>query len=308
MPDVTEPRRIKAMAENQYPTEVSAEKKISRFPRWLLIGVSIVLIGACCVASAVVAKRFFKLKVGGGGYSVESVTLSTGLENGQPVGIKDTFMPSDTIICTVKTTGWDEGGIGMRWYVGETKIYEARGNTKNNTISTYIQSNKSAVLPEGKYRVEVFIVEEPVETVYFEVKIYHPAVNPPISIPKGHKNFEVPWYPEVPFAFDEVWNIDDAEWRINEVKVVLRDKAQEYFVEVVVDTDMKDLLSISEEEAKARTRAVALYAIENGYVEKAKGLEIDGKHYNLDQLLFVTLENPSSQAVYRVQFMMDELK
>lgn len=296
------------MEENQFPAEVLTKKKASKFPRRLLIGVSVALISLGCVALAVIAKPFFKLNIGGGGYSVESVTLSTELENGQPVGIKDTFRPSDTIICTVKTTGWDEGLIGMRWYAGETKIYEARGKTKDNTISTYIQSNKAAVLPEGKYRVEVFIVKDPVETAYFEVKIYYPKVDPPISIPEGHQNIEVPWYPEVPFAFDEVWNINGTEWKINEVKVVLMDETQEYFVAVVVNTGMKDMLSISEEEAKARTRAIALYALENGYVQKAKTLEIDGKHHNLDQLLFVVLKNPSSREVYRIQFAMDELK
>lgn len=294
------------MTENQFPNEVSTEKKVSKFPRWLLLVVPVLLV-VCCVALAVIAKPFVNLNVDGGGYSVESVTLSNGLEDGQPVGIKDVFMPSDTIICTVNTTGWDSGIIGMRWYAGENKIYEATGKTKNNTISTYIQSNKSMVIPEGKYRVEIFITGETLKTVYFEVKVYHPTVNPPISIPEGHRNIEVPWYPEVPFAFDEVWKIHGTEWKINEVKVVLMDEAGEYFVAVVVDTDMKDMLSLSEEEAKSRTRDVALYALENGYVEKAKNLDIDGKHYDLEKSLFVILKNPSNQLVYRIQFMMNEL-
>ncbi len=296
------------MAENQFPNEVSPEKKVSRFPRWLLIVAPIILIGLCCVILAVVIKPFFNLNVESGGYSIESVTLSNDFKDNQPVGIKDVFMPSDPIICTVKTSGVD-GIIGMRWYLGENKVFEQIGKTKNNTISTYIESNKSAVLPEGKYRVEIFMVENSIEKVVnFEVKIYHPSVNPPISIPKGHKNIEVPWYPEVPFAFDEVWKIDDTEWKVNEVKVVLMDGTQEYFVAVVVDTDMKDIMSISEDEARARTRRIALYAIENSYVEKAKGLEIDGKHYTFDQKFFVILKNPSNQQVYRIPFTMDELK
>lgn len=297
------------MTENPLPNEVQTqEKKTSKFPRWLLIVAPILLISACCVILAIVVKPFFNLNVKSGGYSIESVTLSSDLEDNQPVDIKDVFNPSEAIICTVKTTGIEDGIIGMRWYLGENKIYEYTGKTKNNTISTYIESNKSAVLPEGKYRVEIFMVEEPLETVYFEVKIYHPTVNPPISIPEGHTNIEVPWYPEVPFAFDEVWNIDGTEWKINEVKVVLMEDTQEYFVAVVVNTDMKDMMSISEDEAKARTRAIALYAIENGYVETAKGLEIDGKHYDLDQSFFVILKNPSNQQVYRIKFTMDELQ
>lgn len=296
------------MAENQFPSEVSTEKKVSKFPRWLLIVVPILLLGVCCVVLAVVAKPFFNLNVESGGYSVESVTLSTGLENGQPVDVKDVFMPSDQIICTVKTSGIDGGIIGMRWFLGENKIYEYTGKTKDHTISTYIASNKSTVLLEGKYRVEIFMVEEPLETVSFEVKIYHPIVSPPISIPEGHTVIELPWYPEVPFVFDEVWSIDGAEWKINEVKVVLMDDSKEYFVAVVVDTDMKDIASIGEDEAKARTRAIALYTIENGYLEKARNLEIDGKHYDLDQSIFINLKNTSNQVIYRVPFKMEELR
>jgi hypothetical protein len=285
------------------------EKKPSKFPRWLLIAAPILFIGVCCVILVVVVKPFFNVNVKSGGYSIESVTLSSDLENNQPVDVKDVFNPSEAIICTVKTTGIEDGIIGMRWFLGENKIYEHIGKTKNNTISTYIQSNASAVLPEGKYRVEIFLVESSIEeVVYFEVKIYHPAVNPPIATPEGHINIEIPWYPEVPFAFDEVWNIDDTEWKINEVKVVLMDNTQEYFVAVVVNTDMKDISSISEDEAKAITRAIAVYAIENGYLEKAKTIEIDGKHYDLDQSFFVILKNPSNQQVYRIKFTMHELK
>lgn len=297
------------MSENPLPNEVQTqEKKTSKFPRWLLIVAPILFIGICCVVLAVVIKPFFNVNVKSGGYSIESVTLSSDLKDNQPVDIKDVFNPSEAIICTVKTTGIEDGIIGMRWYLGENKIYEYTGKTKNNTISTYIESNRSAVLPEGKYRVEIFMVEEPLETVYFEVKIYHPTVNPPISIPEKHTNIETPWYPEVPFAFDEVWDIDGTEWKINEVKVVLMNDTQEYFVAVVVNTDMKDMLSINEDEAKARTRAIAHYAVENGYVEKGKGLEIDGKHYDLDQSVFVILVNPSNQQVYRIKFTMNELK
>lgn len=297
------------MTENPLPNEVvTPEKKSSKFPRWLFVVIPGALIGLCCIIAFAVVPSVFKVNVDSGNYSIESVTLSSGFKDNQPVGVKDVFMPSDPIICTVKTSGVD-GIIGMRWYLGDNKIYEHIGKTKDNIISTYIESNKSSVLPEGIYRVEIFLVEDTIEKVVnFEVKIYHPTVNPPISIPEGHKNIEVPWYPEVPYAFDEVWKIGDIEWKVNEVKVVLMDGTQEYFVAVVIDTDMKDIMSLSEDEAKARTRSIALYAIENGYVEKAKSLEIDGKKYDLDQSLFVILKNPSNQQVYRIKFTMDELK
>ena len=162
------------MAENELPNEVSTEKKVSKFPRWLLIATPILLVGVCCILLVVVVKPFTNLNVQGGGYSIESVTLSTGLEDGQPVGIQEVFLPSDKIICTVKTSGVDGGIIGMRWYLNDEKIFEQAGKTVNNSIGTFIQGDGSTLLPEGKYRVEIFITGEPLETVYFEVKATAP--------------------------------------------------------------------------------------------------------------------------------------
>jgi hypothetical protein len=236
------------------------------------------------------------------------VVLSGDLKDNEPVDIKDVFMPSDTIICTVKTSGAD-GIIGMRWFYGDRVIYETTGKTQKNTISTYIKSNSSAILQEGQYRVEIFMVKEPLETVNFEVRIYRPTVNPTIPIPATHVAIEQPWYPEVPFAFDEIWKTGKADWKVNEVKVVLMDSTQDYFVAVVVaDENLENITSMSDSEAKRLTLPIAQYAIENGYVEKARKLEIDGNQYPLDQYVFVNLINPVTHQGYRVQFTMDEIK
>jgi hypothetical protein len=128
------------------------------------------LAGICCVVLAIVARPFFSLDIQTGGYSIESATLSTGIEDGQPVGIKEVFLPSEKIICTVRTSGADGGIIGMRWYLNDEVIYVQTGKTVNNTIETFIQGDGSTDLPEGKYRVEIFITGEPLETIYFEVQ------------------------------------------------------------------------------------------------------------------------------------------
>ena len=297
------------MSDSPLKDEVATpQKKGSNVSRWLLIGIPVALIGICCIAALIVAPSVFKLRLENGDYSIESVTLSTGLENGQPVGIREVFMPSDNIICTVKTSGVDGGIIGMRWYAGEQLIYENTGKTIDNTISTYIASNSSLVLPDGDYRVEIYMVDDPLETVHFEVRTYHPSANPPISIPDGHKNIEIPWYPEVPFAFDEVWEIGGSKWTINEVKIVIMKDTDEYFVAVVVDTDLEHIASMSEADAKKLASPVAQYAVENNYLEKARSLEIDGIKYKLDKFVFVNLINPVTKEVYRAKFRMDELR
>ena len=293
------------MNQSLLSAEISPiEKKSPKFSGWFI---AIISIGLSCLVIACAMLPVFKVSSQHGTYDIKEVIVSSGLKDNEPVNVKSTFKPSDTIICTVKTTGVD-GIIGMRWLLDDNVIYEVTGETQNNTISSYIKSSSSAILSEGKYRVEIFMVKEPIETAYFEIKIYHPTVSPPITIPAGHKSIELPWFPEVPFAFDEIWKIDGTEWKVNEVKVVLKDDTQEQFIAILISANMKDIKSLSENQAKQITRPIALYALENGYVENAKGLEIDGKHYDLDQSLFVILLNPSTQQVYRVQFTMDELK
>jgi hypothetical protein len=297
------------MIESSLSPDVTIPPNAPRkFPRWLYVVIPIGILGACCIAiiaAVLLLPSIFKVNMESGGYSIDEVILSSDLEDGQPVDIQNEFKPSDAIICTVKTIGVD-GIITMKWYLGENLIYEFTGKTQNNRLSTYIESNSSSVIPEGEYHVDILILSDVLETVNFSVKIYHPNVSPPIVIPAGHRNIEVPWYPEVPFAFDEVWIIDDFEWKVNEVKVLLMEDTQEFFVAVVIDTD-ENVLSLSESEAKSITRPIALYAIETGYVETARSLQIDGTYYALDQYLFVILNNPSNHSVYRVQFTMDEL-
>jgi len=53
-------------------------------------------------------------------------------------------------------------------------------------------------------------------------------------------------------------------------------------------------------------KPVALYAVRNGYLDKAKTLKIDGKSYLLDEVMFVSLVNPG-KARYRVEFSVKEL-
>jgi hypothetical protein len=297
------------MDKNLSSNEVKTpEKKAVTFPRWLLILISIVFVVACFAIVLIGLSSIFKVNGENGNYSVGQVILSSGLKDNQPVDIKNVFKPSDTIICTVKTTGVDGGIIGMRWFFGDKMIHETTNKAQNSVIYNSIRSSSSAILSEGKYHIDILIVDHVIKTVMFEIKIYHPDISPPISIPNGHKSIELPWFPEVPFAFDEIWKIDATPWKVNEVKVVLMDNVQKYFVAVSVDTNIKNVESLSKDDAKKIARPIALYALENHYIEKAKSFEIDGKHYDLDQYIYVNLVNPLTHGVFRVEFKMDELK
>jgi hypothetical protein len=278
---------------------------LSRFPRWLVVLAILSLLAVCCLIGAVVLLRN-SLTVKGGGYSIDQVVLTNALDaNGHPVGSSDTFKPSEKIICWVSTSGVD-GIVGMRWYYGDKLIGEQFAKTRNNSIYTFLQSSQSGTLEEGQYRVQIHLTPSsvPLKTIRFTVKKYAPNVVPPQPTPTNHQSIEKQPYTEIPFAFDEVWTIGETKWRVNEVKIVFLESG-ESFVEVVVDTDIKNPMELSEKQAKDVAKPVALYAVQHGYLERARSLQIDGKSYALNELLFVSLINGA--AGNRAMFNLSEL-
>lgn len=288
--------------------DTKAKGKNTKFSLWVIIFVCCALVVISIWVIVLHLPPIFSITTDQGGFDIDQVTLSSNMQGNQPTEIKDVFKPSDTIFCTVKTTGTDGGVVGMRWFYGNKKIYETTIKAQNYVVYSAIRSNSSIVLAEGKYHVDIVIVDEVIKTVDFEVKIYHPSVEPPVPTPIGHRSVETPWFPEVPFAFDEIWTIGNKEWKVNEVKVVLKDDTQQQFVAVLVDSDIKGILSLTDSEAQELTRPVALYALENGYIEKAETFKIDGRHYDLLQSLFVILSNPSTHEIFRVEFKINELR
>ena len=265
----------------------------------------LLLLTVCCLATVVIFLRN-SITLNSGGYSIDRVILTNTLDsNGQPVGSSETFKPSQKIVCWVSTKGAD-GIVGMRWYYGDKLIGEKFAKTQKNTIFTFLQSSQSGTLEEGQYRVQVYLTPNgaPLKTVYFTVKKYMPSVVPPQPTPANHRSIELQPYMEVPFAFDEVWSIGETKWRVNEVKIVFLETG-ESFVEVVVDTDIKNPMELSEQQAKDVAKPVALYAIQHGYLERARGLQIDGRSYALNELLFVSLINGA--AGNRAMFNLSEL-
>jgi hypothetical protein len=127
------------------------------------VAVCFVLIGLAFLAAT-------NIGIKTGGYSIDQVIVSNNLTDKRPAVYPVVFHPSDTVFCTVRTTGVD-GIVGMRWFYGDEVISQAIVKTKNNSISSYIKQSSPGGLPEGSYHVEIFIVEDqPIKTIYFEVK------------------------------------------------------------------------------------------------------------------------------------------
>lgn len=143
------------------------KKFFSTKTSYLIVSVFVVL------CSGLIGLVFFavtNLRIESGGYTVDQVILSNNLGDMQPEVDPIVFQPSDTIYCRVKTVGVD-GIVGMRWFLGDEMVSESIGRTESNSITSYIKGESPKGLPEGSYRVEVFVVEDqPIETIYFEVK------------------------------------------------------------------------------------------------------------------------------------------
>lgn len=290
--------------DDEPSTEKSKKPPLKLFAIISALGLSIL-----CIVGVVVT-----CNVSAGGYSIEEVVLTDNLDkNGKPIGSKDRFRPSDPIVAWVSTRG-AEGIIGMRWFYEDEMIFERFGKTQGNQIYTYIQSNKTSVLPEGKYRVEITTGGTPHETLYFSIKQYRPEVLPAQPTPEGHQKIEASAFVEVPFAFDEIWTIDGEEWEINEVKIVFLGDETE-FISIVAMTDA-DIPNLTENQSFALAKPIATYAVKNGYLDMARNLTIDGKSYDLNKEIYVNLVSSRSnnlsfgtkeKAVYRVGFNIADL-
>jgi len=146
-----------------------ATLKSSRLLKLFLI---IALLGSLAAITIYVFLNFFLFDAYGpyGPYSIDEVILTSELDqDGQPVNNLTKFTPSQTINCWVGIRGI-KGLIGMRWYYQDQLVYNGYGATEWQQISTYIRSTPPQLLPKGQYRVEIYTVEKPHETVYFTVE------------------------------------------------------------------------------------------------------------------------------------------
>lgn len=292
------------------PSEGQNSDKRKTKKRRIFLGfaiASLFLLGLC-IATGVLNLNF---NLYGGGISIENLVITDELsESGELINPpQDTFEATEKVIGLITTTGID-ASVGMRWYHENELIYEQLGRTIDNKFATHIEGSSLTPLPSGEYRVEAFIGRgDPIKTATFTVKEFELVleVNPPQPVPSGHEDIENAPYVEVPFVFDEVWEIDGEELKINEVKITFF-KDDVLFV-IVVDSEIASN-ELSETEARELSRPIAEYAIENGYYEKAEGITINGIQYDFDELnepVVVTLYNRTYGGGFRTRFNVEDL-
>jgi len=221
--------------------------------------------------------------------SLKQVILTDTLDkHGLPVRPVNQFTPNQTIICWVELTtarGWLE----VRWFHEDSLIFEHTDQFLQ-TSYTFIQSTPQAALAEGAYRVEIYTAkDQPLEIIQFTVKRYKPNIAPTIIIPEHHQDLEDSPFVTIPFVFDEQWQLNEAIYDINQVQIVMENKADIY-VSVTVKTTLNPG-ALTSYQTKRICKPIAHYALTKGYISQAKQLQIDGQYYALEELIGVTLVN-----------------
>ena len=287
--------------------QFESPQKNSDKRKFILVGIGLLLVS--CIYLSATGVLNFGADFYAGGYSVEDVIVTDEFgPDEKPLSneSKVNFSPTSKINAAVFTSGID-ATVGMLWYHEDSLLFELFERTRDNYIATYIEGESHRPLPSGEYRVEIHIGQDspPVKTVHFTVEEVDLVVIPAQPTPEGHKDIEGATFLEVPFAFDEIWIINGEEWRINEAKIVFLSDA-ELFV-VVVETDL-DPSTLSEEELEDFTRPVAKYAVDNGYWDQARQIQVNDETYKLDEPLAITLINPDDPGQgNRARFEIEEL-
>ena len=280
--------------DNSTETPIKRRFQLRKWHIALIILGFLLLLGCCFL--------LIRLNFYVGSVTIEQVSLNNELDpTYSATENKDTFHNRETVYCSVWTSGVD-AVIGTRWYYEDELVLEFFERTQDNHITTSLQSP----LKVGNYRVYVSLSDgNPLHSLTFNVTEAQSNVVPPQPTPSGHVDLENDkLLISVPFAFDETWSIDETDWEINEVKIVFLQDSVVIAVVVIVDSDVT---ALTESQARAISEPIALYAWQNGYIETAKSLQIDGKKQQFRNM-FITLFDPQTGKGTRVAYEFGELE
>lgn len=91
--------------------------------------------------------------------------------DGNPIEPALEFNTNDKrIYCIVGVTGPENVRIGSRWYFGDKLIYDrmlSLGTQRRGTF--WLDMAPGQKFPVGDYRVEIYLIKEPIKTITFKV-------------------------------------------------------------------------------------------------------------------------------------------
>ena len=131
----------------------------------------LLLFGSCLLCALIVPILFFRGSFIIGNIKVNEVVLTNGVDrDGTHLPSKDVFSTEEPrIYCYVSISSPKPVLIGVRWYKGSTLIFEDQ-EMVDRWRAFYIEPLQGTVFNEGEYRVEVFLVDKSVRTIYFSIE------------------------------------------------------------------------------------------------------------------------------------------
>lgn len=109
----------------------------------------------------------------GAGVRVTDVTLGRSIGGDKAITDRtETFNPNDTIYASVATDGSASGTLRAKWTFEDGQVVEesTRAIAANNRERTEFHISKPNGWPAGKYKLEVFLNDQSVETKSFDVR------------------------------------------------------------------------------------------------------------------------------------------
>jgi hypothetical protein len=136
--------------------------------------IQLVLCLALLTASAACRGNAANNTAGTAGVRVTDVTLGRSVGGDKAITDRtDTFKPNDTIYASVATEGSAPSvTLRARWSFEDGQLVDesTRAIAPNNRERTEFHISKPDGWPAGKYRLEVFLNDQPAETKGFDVR------------------------------------------------------------------------------------------------------------------------------------------
>ena len=149
--------------------EPLAKKGSRRFrKKWWILGSSLFLV-IICVTIALTAR--VQLNAVSGSISITDARVTSRIdEQGKPLSSDNIFSTQEPrIYCYVEVSAPKAVNIGVRWYRENELIFESR-EMVYQWRTFYIEPLSGRRFEEGNYRVDVFLINDPIVTIPFTVE------------------------------------------------------------------------------------------------------------------------------------------
>ncbi len=134
--------------------------------RWRLFLLLVMLTATGCV-------NFYSFPLRSDSISIEEPVMARGIdEEGNPVEPTSVFGRADRqIYCVVAFRGPENLHLGARWYYGEVVVADYVINLGKRQHGFWqLTTKQGQPFPPGDYRVEIYVIKEPLKTIHFKVE------------------------------------------------------------------------------------------------------------------------------------------